>query len=105
MISVPYNLNSYNAYLAVGVDQPSVDTMFFIKIHRAFWPTFLLFERALAGSLVEFTPSGGIGMYAARYGNTGYPHCKPKPCKAYRELPVSQFYPVIWGFEATLQTL
>ena len=22
-------------------------------------------------------------------------HCKSKPCKAYRELPVSQFYPVM----------
>ena len=29
-------------------------------------------------------------------------HCKPKPCRAYRELPVSQFYPVMstmsWWF-------
>ena len=37
-------------------------------------------------------------------------NCKPKPCKAYKELPVSQFYPVmtlytLHGLEATLQIM
>ena len=61
MMSVPYNLNSYNAYLAVGVD-----TMFFNSTglfdHLYYYSG--PFERAPAGSLVEFTPEGGKGMYA-----------------------------------------
>ena len=60
MMSVPYNLNSYNAYLAVGVD-----TMFFNSTglfdHLYYYSG--PFERAPAGSLVEFTPEGGKGMY------------------------------------------
>ena len=59
MMSVPYNLNSYNAYLAVGVD-----TMFFNSTglfdHLYYYSG--PFERAPAGSLVEFTPEGGKGM-------------------------------------------
>ena len=60
MMSIPYNLNSYNAYLAVGVD-----TMFFNSTglfdHLYYYSG--PFERAPAGSLVEFTPEGGKGLY------------------------------------------
>ena len=59
MMSVPYNLNSYNAYLAVGVDTMYLNsTGLFDHLYYYSGP----FERAPAGSLVEFTPEGGKGM-------------------------------------------
>ena len=59
MMSVPYNLNSYNAYLAVGVDTMYFNsTGLFDQLYYYSGP----FERAPAGSLVEFTPEGGKGM-------------------------------------------
>ena len=58
MMSVPYNLNSYNAYLAVGVDSMYLNsTGLFDQLYYYTGP----FERALAGNLVEFTPDGGKG--------------------------------------------
>jgi len=59
MMSVPYNLNSYNAYLAVGVDTMYFNsTGLFDQLYYYSGP----FERAPAGSLVEFTPEGGKVM-------------------------------------------
>ena len=59
MMSVPYNLNSYSAYLAVGVDTMFLNsTGLFDHLYYYSGP----FERASAGSLVEFTPEGGKGM-------------------------------------------
>ena len=59
MMSVPYNLNSYNAYLAVGVDGMYLNsTGLFDQLYYYTGP----FERALAGNLVEFTPDGGKGQ-------------------------------------------
>ena len=59
MGSVPYNLNSYNAYLAVGVDNMYLNsTGLFDQLYYYTGP----FERALAGNLVEFTPDGGKGI-------------------------------------------
>lgn len=59
MMSVPYNLNSYNAYLAVGVDSMYLNsTGLFDQLYYYTGP----FERALAGNLVEFTPDGGKVM-------------------------------------------
>ena len=63
MMSVPYNLNSYNAYLAVGVDTMYLNsTGLFDHLYYYSGP----FERAPAGSLAEFTPEGGKGMYVTR---------------------------------------
>merc|ERR1739844_888206 len=60
MMSVPYNLNSYNAYLAVGVDTMYPNsTGLFDHLYYYSGP----FERAPAGSLVEFTPQGGKGTF------------------------------------------
>ena len=60
MMSVPYNLNSYNAYLAVGVDTMYLNsTGLFDHLYYYSGP----FERAPAGSLVEFTPEGGKGTF------------------------------------------
>lgn len=53
MMSVPYNLNSYNAYLAVGVDNMYLNsTGLFDQLYYYSGP----FERAQAGNLVEYTP-------------------------------------------------
>ena len=63
MMSVPYNLNSYSAYLAVGVDGMYLNsTGLFDQLYYYTGP----FERAPAGSLVEYTPEGGKGKFRAR---------------------------------------
>lgn len=60
MMSVPYNLNSYNAYLAVGVDDMFLNsTGLFDQLYYYTGP----FERAAAGNLVEYTPQGGKGRH------------------------------------------
>ena len=59
-MSVPYNLNSYSAYLAVGVDNMYLNsTGLFDQLYYYSGP----FQRAPAGSLVEYTPEGGRGKY------------------------------------------
>ena len=57
MMSVPYNLNSYSAYHAVGVDSMYLNTSLFNQLYYYSGP----FQRAAAGTLVEFTPEGGKG--------------------------------------------
>ena len=61
MMSVPYNLNSYYAYLAVGIDNMYLNsTGIFDQLYYYTGP----FERAQAGSLVEYTSEDGKGtMY------------------------------------------
>ena len=60
MMSVPYNLNSYHAYLAVGIDNMYLNsTGIFDQIYYYTGP----FERAQAGSLVEYTSEDGKGIY------------------------------------------
>ena len=60
MMSVPYNLNSYSAYLAVGVDNMYLNSSgLFDQLYYYSGP----FERAPAGNLVEFTPEGGKGLH------------------------------------------
>lgn len=59
MMSVPYNLNSYHAYLAVGIDNMYLNsTGIFDQIYYYTGP----FERAQAGSLVEYTSEDGKVM-------------------------------------------
>ena len=58
MMSVPYNLNSYYAYLAVGIDNMYLNsTGIFDQLYYYTGP----FERAQAGSLVEYTSEDGKG--------------------------------------------
>ena len=60
MMSVPYNLNSYYAYLAVGIDTMYLNsTGLFDQLYYYTGP----FERSQAGSLVEFTPDDGKGNF------------------------------------------
>jgi hypothetical protein len=58
MMSVPYNLNSYNAYLAVGVANSYYNsTGLFDQLYYYSGP----FERAQAGNLVEYTSENDKG--------------------------------------------
>ena len=60
MMSVPYNLNSYYAYLAVGIDTMYLNsTGLFDHLYYYTGP----FERAQAGNLVEYTPEDGQGSF------------------------------------------
>ena len=64
MMSVPYNLNSYHAYLAVGIDNMYLNsTGIFDQIYYYTGP----FERAQAGSLVEYTSEDGKGIYTSYF--------------------------------------
>ena len=64
MMSVPYNLNSYHAYLAVGIDNMYLNsTGIFDQIYYYTGP----FERAQAGSLVEYTSEDGKGIYKSYF--------------------------------------
>ena len=64
MMSVPYNLNSYHAYLAVGIDNMYLNsTGIFDQLYYYTGP----FERAQAGSLVEYTSEDGKGIYKSYF--------------------------------------
>ena len=68
MMSVPYNLNSYYAYLAVGIDNMYLNsTGIFDQLYYYTGP----FERAQAGSLVEYTSEDGKGTMN-KIADTGF---------------------------------